>query len=111
MDRSSGGVREPGETVGRYEILHRLGRGGMAVVHLARQIDLDRTVALKELSVARTRRTPTYARRFLQGVAARRLALAPRASSTSTTSSSTTGTPFIAMEYVAGGSLRPTSGT
>ena len=35
--------------VGRYEIVRELGRGGMARVHLARQLDLDRCVALKEL--------------------------------------------------------------
>ena len=35
--------------VGRYEVVRQIGRGGMAVVHLARQVDLDRWVALKEL--------------------------------------------------------------
>jgi serine/threonine protein kinase len=36
--------------VGRYEVIRQIGRGGMAVVYLARQPDLDRSVAIKELS-------------------------------------------------------------
>jgi serine/threonine-protein kinase len=38
-----------GQTIGRFEMLAELGRGGMAVVYRARQTDLERTVALKVL--------------------------------------------------------------
>jgi predicted Ser/Thr protein kinase len=92
-------------TVGRYEITRRLGRGGMAVVHLARQTDLDRLVALKELH-ALDAETPSSARRFLQES---RLAgsLAHPSIVHVYDYFEHDGTPFIAMEYVAGGTLRP----
>src|SRR5262249_17719688 len=52
-------------TVGRYEILREIGRGGMAVVYAARQPDLDRQVALKELS-SFPLNSPEFAHRFLR---------------------------------------------
>src|SRR4051794_12124759 len=89
---------------GRYEILRELGHGGMATVHLARQTDLDRLVALKELS-ALTSGDSAAAARFLRE--------ARFAGSLSHPSVVTVhdffeegGTPFIAMEYLAGGPLR-----
>ena len=98
-------MTERSRVVGRYEIVGRLGRGGMAVVHLARQIDLDRMIALKELS-ALDSEDPAYARRFLQES---RLggSLSHPAIVHVYDYFEHDGTPFIAMEYVAGGTMRP----
>jgi serine/threonine protein kinase len=92
-------------TVGRYEIVGELGRGGMATVYLARQIELDRLAALKELGALRSS-DPSFARRFLRE--------AQLAGSLSDPNIVTVydyfedgGTPYIAMEYLEHGSLRP----
>jgi serine/threonine protein kinase len=92
-------------TVGRYEILEELGRGGMATVYLARQADLERLVALKELSAFR-QSDRAFTRRFL-----RESQLAGSLSHPNIVTVheyfETDGVPYIAMEYVARGSLRP----
>jgi serine/threonine protein kinase len=92
-------------TVGRYEILREIGRGGMAAVYLARQVDLDRHVALKELGAFHAA-DPAFAERFLRESRV--------AGSLSHPNIVTVheyfeheGTPFIAMEYLTRGSLRP----
>src|SRR3954454_11654081 len=95
---------EVARMIGRYELLRPIGRGGMAVVHLARQIDLQRFVALKELRALHDD-DPSYARRSLRE--------ARLAGSVSDPNVVTVyehlehdGTPYLAMEYLARGSLR-----
>ena len=97
------------KTVGRYEILREVGRGGMAMVYLARQTDLDRFVALKELGAFHAS-DPSFAQRFLRESRV--------AGSLSHPNICTVhdyfehdGTPYIAMEYIERGSLRPYVGT
>ena len=94
-----------GRTIGRYEVLRPLGQGGMAVVHLARQEDLQRFVALKELRALHAD-DPAYAQRFLREA---RLAgsLTDPHVVTVYEYFEHEGTPYLAMEYVERGSLRP----
>jgi serine/threonine protein kinase len=94
------------KTVGRYELLDPIGYGGMAVVYLARQTDLDRLVALKELRLFQAPDDPGLAERFL-----REAHMAGKMSHPNLVTVHEyfehEGTPYIAMEYLQRGSLRP----
>jgi serine/threonine protein kinase len=91
--------------VGRFELLREIGRGGMSVVYLARQMGLEREVALKELAKIGFA-DPSFAQRFI---------LESRLTSSLSHPSIVTvfdffeheSTPYIAMEYLPRGSLRP----
>src|SRR5262245_19751433 len=94
--------------VGRYELLKEIGRGGMATVYPARQTDLDRYVALKELASLHSA-DEAFAERFLRE--------SRMAGSLSHPNIVTVhdyfeheGTPYISMEYIERGSLRPLIG-
>jgi serine/threonine protein kinase len=98
-------MAEPVRRVGRYELLEVIGRGGAAVVYLARQPDLDRRVALKELSPHHAG-DPSFAQRFVEES---RLAGAMNHPNIVTVHEffEHDGLPYIAMEYLPRGSLRP----
>ena len=92
-----------GRTIGHYEIIEKIGEGGMGAVYKARDIRLDRPVALKMLpaeSVANVERK-------------RRFALEAKAASALNHPNIITiydidvadGVDFIAMEFVAGHTL------
>jgi hypothetical protein len=100
----------PMKTVGRYELLEIIGRGGAAVVYLAYQGDLRRRVALKELAPFQAAADPTFAGRFAEESRV--------AGSLSHPNIVTVheyfehdGVPYIAMEYLSQGSLRVYVGT
>src|SRR3954447_3210270 len=97
--------REAARTVGGYELLRVVGRGGMATVYLARQPDLNRPVALKELGGLRAPE-PSFAKRFIREA---RVAGALSHPNIVTVHEyfEHEGAPYIAMEYVPGGTLRP----
>ncbi|MGH3010078.1 MAG: serine/threonine-protein kinase [Gaiellaceae bacterium] len=88
---------------GRYEVIRPLGHGAMAVVDLARDVELDRPVALKRLA-ENLARDEDLRRRFL-----REARLAARLSHPNVVRVFDIGVdrerPFIAMEYVDGETL------
>ena len=50
-----GRALEPGEVVGRFEIVREIGRGGFGVVYEARDLELQRPVAFKAVKPSRAR--------------------------------------------------------
>ena len=94
--------------VNRYEIVRLIGRGGMATVHLGRDPGLDREVALKELAAVHVD-NPELLHRFLREA---RLAGSLNHPNLVTIYEffEHEGVPFLAMEYLERGSLRPQLG-
>ncbi len=92
-------------SIGPYQIVGQIGRGGMAVVYLARQPTLSRSVALKELAPFHAA-DPSLTQRFLREA---RLAGSLNHPNVVTVYDflEHDGVPYIAMEYLDRGSLRP----
>lgn len=91
---------EPGTRIGQYEIVRELGRGGMAVVYLARDVKLGRRVAIKFLQAN-------------EGSLARRFVLEAQATARCVHENIVVihdvkeyqGNPFMVLEYLQGQTL------
>lgn len=94
----------PGTHVGRYRIVARLGGGGMGEVHRARDLTLDRDVALKAVS-ADSARDESGVRRFLREAQAASALNHPNIVSVFDVGECEAG-PFLVMELVEGRTLR-----
>jgi serine/threonine protein kinase len=97
----------PGAAIARYEVVEELGRGGMAVVYLARHVDLAKLVALKELTLGTA--DASLAERFIREARTSGALGHPNVVAVFDYFEHE-GLPYIAMEYVAGGPLRPLVG-
>src|SRR5437588_6866973 len=93
---------------GRYELDGVIGRGGMAEVYRARDLRLDRIVAIKTLR-SDIARDPTFQSRFrreAQSAASLNHPSIVAVYDTGEDSRSGETTPYIVMEYVEGRTLR-----
>jgi tRNA A-37 threonylcarbamoyl transferase component Bud32 len=92
-----------GRTLGHYEIIEEIGRGGMAVVYRAYQPSMDRPVAIKVLPRQFTH-DPTFASRF-EREAKTIAALEHSAIVPVHDYGEYEGQPYLVMRYMPGGSL------
>jgi eukaryotic-like serine/threonine-protein kinase len=101
----------PGQKLGHYRIISRLGAGGMGEVYLARDSRLNRAVAVKILPASFSD-NPNYLRRFQTEAEAAATLNHPNVATVYSVEN-TDGHSFITMEYVAGKTLdgaTPTGG-
>ena len=94
----------PGKRIGRYEIVSRIGVGGMGEVYRAKDTSLDRKVALKVLP-AEVASNQDRMRRFYQEATAAASLNHPNIAHVYEIGEAD-GLNFIAMEYVDGSTLR-----
>ena len=97
------GAPAGGQQIGHFELLEKLGAGGMGVVYKARDSHLNRLVAIKVIQPARIADSALQARLLAEARAAS--ALNHPNVVTVYDAGSRDGVDFIAMEYVPGETL------
>jgi serine/threonine protein kinase len=99
-DSSAGSVSAILSPLGEYELLAKLGEGGMGAVYKARQTNLDRLVALKVLPIDRSENQAAIARFYREMRAVGRLSHPNIVQAHD--AREIEGSPVLAMEYVDG---------
>jgi serine/threonine-protein kinase len=89
----------------RFEILDRIGEGGMGVVYRARQVSVDRVVAIKVLN-AQVAQDPQWVHRFINEAKACSKLQHPNTVRLIDFGQTRDGLLFMAMEFLDGMSLR-----
>ena len=105
MDDKQSGSKPPVEVAG-YEIIRELGRGGFAVVYLAKQPVLNRTVALKVLTHIDPNDADALHRFEAECQAIGSLSWHPHVVTVYDVGRTADGRPFMAMENLPSGSLQ-----
>ncbi|HFQ93316.1 MAG TPA: serine/threonine protein kinase, partial [Anaerolineae bacterium] len=95
-----------GQQIDQYRILRHIARGGMADVYLAEDVDLERKVALKIMLDALAASDPQFAERFRREAITVAKLDHPNIVQVYTVGQTPDGQPYIAMQYIEGGSLR-----
>ncbi|HEU0034134.1 MAG TPA: serine/threonine-protein kinase, partial [Kofleriaceae bacterium] len=90
---------------GRYEVQARIGEGGMGVVYKARQISIDRVIALKMLN-PQMATDPTWVQRFYNEAKACSRLQHPNTIRMFDFGQTSDGRLFMTMEFLDGQSLR-----
>jgi tRNA A-37 threonylcarbamoyl transferase component Bud32 len=90
---------------GRYEIQARIGEGGMGVVYKARQVSIDRVVAIKMLN-AQMAADPTWVQRFYNEAKACSRLQHPNTIRMFDFGQTSDGRLFMSMEFLEGSVLR-----
>lgn len=98
------GPRKVISQLGDFKLIRRLGKGGMGEVFLARQVSLDRNVALKTLSKELAQK-PDFVQRFLREARSMARLLHPHVVQIFA-ADSVEGVHFVAIEYIDGRSMQ-----
>src|SRR5512138_275479 len=94
----------PARLISHYQVVRRLGVGGMGEVYLAQDTQLERLVALKVMS-AELAKDPNQRKRFRTEAKAASGLSHPHICVIHEVGETADGRPFLAMEYVEGETL------
>lgn len=95
-----------GQQFDQYLIVQHIARGGMADVYLAKDVDLERNVALKVMLDVLAASDPQFVERFRREAQIVARLDHPNIVQVYTVGQTPKGQPYIAMQYIEGGSLR-----